>query len=449
MAASDGQRTIVIVGGGIIGCASAYYLTRHPAYDPTKHKITLLEADKIAGAASGKAGGLLALWAYPASLVPLSYRLHQELAAEHNGAERWGYRGVHCGQVECTGRQLVTAQKDGDDDDAAGTARETGAPSLGPTKPLPKRDGAALAKLRATAGLPPDLDWLHASAVHAYEEMGDPTTTAQVHPRLFTTAIAALARDAGVQIREDTPVTALTYSADGKRVTGVETAGTDRLPATDVLLCAGPWTRSLLPAAPIAAVRAHSITLRPAQPVSGYALFTQLRLPRPFAALPAFAGRHVAPELYARPDGEVYACGEGDSEVPLPEFSRDVRVDAARCEALEAFAGAISEELRTERFVPAEDDDEDDKDGEKSGRPPPAVVTTRQACYLPSVSSARGGGDAPLVGFTGVQGLLLAAGHTCWGIQNGPATGKLMSEFVFDGKASSAKVSGLDPKKYL
>ena len=124
-------------------------------------------------------------------------------------------------------------------------------------------------------------------------------------------------------------------------------------------------------------------------------------------------------------------------------------MDAARCEALEAFAGAISEELRTERFVPAEDDDEDDKDGEKSGRPPPAVVTTRQACYLPSVSSARGGGDAPLVGFTGVQGLLLAAGHTCWGIQNGPATGKLMSEFVFDGKASSAKVSGLDPKKYL
>ena len=45
-----------------MGCTTAYFLTRHPLYDPLKHKITLLEASKIAGGASGKAGGLLALW---------------------------------------------------------------------------------------------------------------------------------------------------------------------------------------------------------------------------------------------------------------------------------------------------------------------------------------------------------------------------------------------------
>lgn len=74
-------------GGRIIGCISAYFLTRDPAYDPSKHTITLLEASKFAGGASGKAGGLLAFWAYPCFIVPLNYRLHAELAVEHVGEE--------------------------------------------------------------------------------------------------------------------------------------------------------------------------------------------------------------------------------------------------------------------------------------------------------------------------------------------------------------------------
>src|SRR5689334_4287322 len=86
-------------GGGIVGCTTAYFLTRHPSFDPALHSITLLEASSIAAGASGKAGGLLGLWAYPQCLVPLSYRLHRELATEHGGAERWGYRRVGCGRV--------------------------------------------------------------------------------------------------------------------------------------------------------------------------------------------------------------------------------------------------------------------------------------------------------------------------------------------------------------
>lgn len=56
--------------------------------------------------------------------------------------------------------------------------------------------------------------------------------------------------------------------------------------------------------------------------------------------------------------------------------------------------------------------------------------------------------SGPLVGHTMAPGVLVAAGHTCWGIQNGPATGKLMSEFVFDGAAKSASVEKLDPRKF-
>ena len=53
-----------------------------------------------------------------------------------------------------------------------------------------------------------------------------------------------------------------------------------------------------------------------------------------------------------------------------------------------------------------------------------------------------------MLGRTSVPGLFVAAGHTCWGIQNGPGTGKLMSEFVFDGAAKSADVDKLDPRKF-
>ncbi|KAL8748430.1 MAG: hypothetical protein Q9184_007308 [Pyrenodesmia sp. 2 TL-2023] len=94
----------------------------------------------------------------------------------------------------------------------------------------------------------------------------------------------------------------------------------------------------------------------------------------------------------------------------------------ARCQDIIDYVSSISDELR---------------DG---------VVTVRQACYLPNVEAASAG---PLIGPTGVKGLLLAAGHTCWGIQNGPATGKLMSEFVFDGRATSARIGSLDPRKTL
>jgi len=44
---------VVIVGGGIIGCASAYYLSKAGA------SVTLLERDEVAGAASGAAAGIL------------------------------------------------------------------------------------------------------------------------------------------------------------------------------------------------------------------------------------------------------------------------------------------------------------------------------------------------------------------------------------------------------
>ncbi|KAI9831992.1 MAG: hypothetical protein M1826_002721 [Phylliscum demangeonii] len=391
---------IVIVGGGIIGCTTAYYLTRHPSYDPSRHRITLLEATKIAGGASGKAGGLLALWAYPSCLVPLSYRLHAELAREHDGEKAWGYRGVHCGHLAITARSAV--------DEPTTNKRPSG------------------------ASMPESLDWVVRANVRSYEEMGTPMSTAQVHPYQFTTAIAKLAEQSGVQFIVGR-VTGIGEDAGSVRAVAYQDPDTHQaiqLPASVVVLAAGPWTRSIYPPAPISAVRAHSVTIRPSRPVSAYALFTDIALPPPpttpgrAAPRPRGGVQTASPEIYARPNNEMYACGEADALMALPPSSDRVVVDDARCQAIVDHVASVSDELRR---------------GE---------VTARQACYLPQVDVA-GGGQGPLIGETGVKGLFMAAGHTCWGIQNGPATGKLVSELVFDGRATSADIRTLDPRRVM
>jgi len=403
----------VIVGGGIIGCTTAYFLTRHPSFNPSNHKITILEAQSIASGASGKAGGLLALWAYPSDIVPLSYKLHAELAKEHDGAKRWGYRAVHCASLRAKGRVYDTTK--------GGEADEKGQE----WQKLPKtvKKGKAVA-----ASIPKDLDWFDEESIKGYSEMGTPSTTAQVHPYQFTTSMVELAIEAGAKVILGSATAIDYYGSNG--VKGItyedkETKHIHTLPATDVVLAAGPWTSHVFPEAPIDAIRAHSAVIK--ADVTPYAIFSEIDLPKDFGRTGGGNvkrrrhGSRVSPEMYARPDGTVYACGEGDSLIPLPKSSDLVVCDQDRCQDVIDYCGSISSRMRT---------------GE---------VLARQACYLPSVS----GGGGPLIGETGIKGLLMATGHTCWGIQNSCATGKLISEFVFEGKAKSARIDSLDPRRVL
>ncbi|KAB8416402.1 hypothetical protein FH972_024921 [Carpinus fangiana] len=383
--ASGEKQNIVVTGGGIIGCTSAYYLSRHPFFSASTHTITLLEASSIAGGASGKAGGLLAKWAYPRQIVDLSFNEHAALAKQHGGETRWGYRRLDCGQVDAKVRPTAPTtnsnQTNGTgDSDAAHVS-------------LKKRDPDALKKLKR-AGFPTNLDWVDAGAAKSYNAMGTADTTAQVHPYQFTNAMAELARDAGVEIITGahvdtiaaTPTSgASTHKKQVESVTYTRDGTQHTLPATHVVLAAGPWTRSLYARAPISGLRAHSVVIKPRREISAYALFMEIA-----------HGKGVStPEIYARPFGEVYACGEGDTLVPLPSSTVDVEVDQQRCEDIISQVGSISEELR---------------DGE---------VAARQACYLPVVDGPGG----PYIGETAdIKGLVLASGHSCWGIQNGPGT---------------------------
>lgn len=502
-------------GGGIIGSTTAYYLTRHPKFDPALHTITLLEATSIAAGASGKSGGLLALWAYPQCLVPLSYRLHRELAAEHGGAEKWGYRRLRCGSVAAvvkpahldarklprdtrqvkpplaaqpTTNTLVTRREDTQAPPvlspvepivyANGAATQT--PSVALVAPLPASSAAApfghgreegetkiednygravpcetrpendgkdweklpkqdieASSLLTDSPLPSDLDWIDPELVLHYEEMGRSgfTETAQVHPLHFTTTLAELARTAGVGIRIGAKVTSITPSQAGTDLKSVqyedrncdgETKSIDLV--TDVIVTAGPWTGKLLPRSKVEGLRAHSVVYE--ADVSPYAVFTDIQLPGDY--IPEHRARagqkrkhrgNVDPEVYARPFGEVYACGEPDKTVPLPDTADQVQTDEAQCDDLAAYLATVSPTLAA------------------------APIKAKQACYIPQhvrFGTERG----PLVGPTSQPGVWIAAGHTCWGVQNGPGTGFLMAEWIFDGEAKAADVEVLHPAKF-
>lgn len=408
---SQPERRIVVIGGGIIGCCAAYYLSHHKSFSEAS-SITVLEASTKGPAqgASGKAGGLVATWAYPPELADVSFREHVMLAKEYGGEERWGWRFVGCGTWE--GR----------------SGEEVGGEDGRTQKRLV---GSAGSRTRMEKGLPDDLTWLDESLTDSYSPIADDGSTAQVHPCLFTTSMLKLAQSRGVQFitgkasaitQSRGTVTGVTYTPTSPE----EGEGERTLEATNVILCAGGWSPSLIPDLPITAARAHSITIIPSTrtTISPYAIFT------------SFSDTSSSPEIYARPTNEVYACGERDAS-PLPPTVDQVQVDPEACEEIHQQVTSISKEL---------------KEG---------TVDKRQACYVPL--------GGPLIGEVGrgAKGLIVATGHNVWvscfmsppevgisflrfqGICNAPGTGKAIAELVFEGRIKCANLKSLEPKRYM
>ena len=384
-------------GGGIIGCSTAYFLTRHAFYDPKIHSIIILEATEIAGGSSGKAGGLFADWATPKCLAPLSFKTHAALAKKHGGNTIWGYRNVHCAEVKLQAQEL----------DHKG----------GPT------NGAESTKF------PSELDWLFPGSLKSYEKLGTLSNCGQVNPYMFTKTLAELAEEKGAKIIIGS-ATAIEIKNDGQEIKSVQytQSGTIKtLPATDVLLSAGPWTPKLFSRVHLKTPRGHSVVVKPSRNLSPYILFPDITPP------PDGTVEHIlSPEIYPRPGDRlhdfdtVYACGPDDYDVPLPNTSDAVAVDEQSCNDVWTAIKSASQEIH---------------DGDR---------ITKQACYKPQIRPHEEGEEVgPMVGPTGIEGLWLATGHDEWGIQNAPGTGLVMSEMIFEGVARSADCESLDPKWFL
>jgi glycine/D-amino acid oxidase-like deaminating enzyme len=281
----------IVICGGAIGVAIAYFLSRRGA------RPVVIERHAVAGAASGKSGGFLALdWCHGSTLDRLarrSFELHAELAAELDNP--WLYR------------RLATYGGYAVENDTA----------------------------RATSRRP----WLSA-AVAITGRLGSPQTTALVEPRAFTTELMRAAEAQCAELRRGT-VVELARRGSGAAsgaVGGVVLQSGEVVEGDAVVIAMGPWSMLATRWLPLPAVfgyKGHSLVFKTGEALPAEALFLEYQ---------EASGEILAPELFPRADGTTWVCAIS-STGPLPIDPADVAPDEGAHARLEAMCRNISPAL--------------------------------------------------------------------------------------------------------
>ena len=203
---------VVVIGGGIIGCSTAYHLAKLGLTD-----TVLLERHKLTSGTTFHAAGLVGQLRTSANITQLlgySVDLYKRLEEETGLSTGWKMNGglrLACNEERWTEvkRQATTAQSFGLDMQLL-TPKE--AQELWPLMTVDDLVGAAF--------LPTD---------------------GQANPSDITQALARGARMAGATLFEDTEV--LDLELDQGRIRAVLTSR-GRIECEKVVVCAGQWTRS-------------------------------------------------------------------------------------------------------------------------------------------------------------------------------------------------------------
>ncbi len=274
-----GARRIVICGGGAIGTAISYFLSRRGA------EPIVVERNAVGGVASGKSGGFLAYdWCCGTPVDRLarrSFQLHAELAKELGNP--WGYRRL---------------------DTFAGHA-------------IAGEEGEGT----------PGRAWL-SPTVTLTGQIGSPDTTALVEPYAFTTGLMRAAEARGAPLKHGT-VAGLVREADGA-VRGVELDTGETIDGDAVVIAMGPWSilaSNWLPLPPVYGFKGHSLIFRTGDAIPAEALFLEYQ---------EESGEVLTPEVFARADGTVWACAVSSTS-PLPIDPARVAADEGAHERLEDF----------------------------------------------------------------------------------------------------------------
>lgn len=207
------QARVVIIGGGIIGCSTAYHLVKQGWND-----VVLLEQGQLSGGTTWHAAGLvgqLRAHANMTGLIQYSTKLYAELEAETGLATGWKQCGSltvarNADRMTALKRMAASARAQGVEIDLI-TPSEAG--ELWPVMATDDLVGAV---------------WLPADG--------------KANPTDLTQALARGARKGGARILERTRVTAITKK-DGV-VTGV-TTDQGHITAEIVINCAGQWARKV------------------------------------------------------------------------------------------------------------------------------------------------------------------------------------------------------------
>ena len=204
---------IVVIGGGIVGCSTAYHLGAMG-----EDEVLLLERSKLSSGSTWHAAGLVGQLRTSANITQLlgySVSLYRRLEEETGLSTGWKMNGGL--RLACTPDRWIEVKRQ------ATTARSFGL-EMQLLTPKEARDLWPIMQVEDVIGaafLPTD---------------------GQASPSDLVQALARGARARGVAIREDVAVTAI--RTENGRVTGVET-GAGFVACEKLVLCAGQWTRAL------------------------------------------------------------------------------------------------------------------------------------------------------------------------------------------------------------
>ena len=412
--AADTSQSTVIIGAGIMGLSTAYYLSESGNTRPDT--IHLIESSpELFASASGKAAGFVASdWFGPptASLGELSFRLHQELAIKHDGYTKWGYSR------------------------STGTSFMQGSQSNRSTTEDWLAEGGSRADVAAiheySDGVGPA--WLTRRRDDSVTMLSDHGGVAQVDPLRLCRFLLRENIKRGVRLHH--PAKAVRISQDDSgTMTGVRIqheSGTEhRIPCTRLLLTAGAWTPSvfstLFPESKlrigISQLAGHSVVVKSPRWTREHeakgcdAVFTTMR-------------NGFSPEIFSRRGEEIYVAGLNDASIPLPALATDAKIDTA----------SIAELTKvSQRLLGRDGTDVSDLEIVREGlcfRP----VTRRGVPILCQVPEKDFGGVEMKAGANG--GVFLAVGHGPWGISQSLGTGKVMQEML-ERRKLSANVTAL------
>ncbi|KAL9031304.1 MAG: hypothetical protein Q9196_000660 [Gyalolechia fulgens] len=405
----------VIVGAGIIGTSTAYYLSQSETLPSDIHLIE--SSPELFASASGYAAGFVARdWFSPASasLGRLSFKLHRSLAKEHDGYNRWGYS-------PSTATSLAETVGDGEEEDWMGA----GASRVKAAKKIAENDDTKPVWLAPKHGRPDIID------------KGD--GTAQVDPYKLCQFLLSECKDRGVKLYHPAKAMNVTRDANGAlasiHVQSTRSTEEYDVPCTHLVLAAGAWTRqvfeTLFPTSklklPVTSLAGHSLLLRSqhwpprstslTEAVGDVSSHTRPRCHALFTSENINPSASYSPELFSRlPSGHIYIAGL-NGHYPLPSLPTERRIDPHAIETLKRTADRLLGEGEFE-------------------------VEREALCWRPTtdrgtpiVGPARRGKEEQ-------KGVWIASGHGPWGISLSLGTGLVVSEMV-EGRRLSAEVDKL------
>ncbi|KJZ74855.1 hypothetical protein HIM_05764 [Hirsutella minnesotensis 3608] len=399
--------TTVILGSGIIGLSTAYYLSRH---QPASSIHLVDSSSELFASASGFAGGFLAKdWFHPHSseLGALSFEAHRDLAEKHGGREKWGYSRTVTVSYEPRGRQPNGRR--GEDWLLEGTSR------VGLVRDKAEKHGEVPSWLRRVEG-------------DAVSVVDDGEGTAIVDPLKLCQFLLDECKAAGVQVHH--PATALSVGTDVRgelarvRIGYTDSSTEIDIPASRLVVCAGAWTpqvfASLFPGAgariPVASLGGHSLVVKTPGGAGEacHSVYCSLET--------------LSPELYSRPNGVIYLAGVNSTAIPLPPLATGATPVEQSVVELKALA---------RRLIASEGQELEVVRTGLCFRP----ITDRGTPFLARLADEQLGGEIRTrAGAEG--GVFVATGHGPWGISLSLGTGMVMAEMM-SGKQTSADVSAL------